>query len=113
MKRKRSLPKKIKIGHADYKIRHVSKKSNGAKLKDLGECDYVNQVITLFGNQAPSELSDSLCHEIFHGLIQTFNIPFKNAREEEKYVRHFTGMMITLFKDNPELLRYLDSVLHP
>ena len=106
------MPKKIKIGHGDYDVKHVSKKTNGSKVKDLGECDYVNQVITLFGNQAPSEISDSILHECLHGYIRNFNIPFKSLREEEKYVRQFTGMMITLFKDNPELMDYLKGQLH-
>lgn len=105
------LPTRIKVGYADYKVRHVSKKTKSKELKDLGECDYINQTITLFGKQAPSELLNSTWHEALHSAILAFNVPFKTTKEEEKYVNHFTNLTITLFRDNPKLLEYFQEVL--
>lgn len=100
------LPKKVKIGYAEYNVKHVAKKSQ-KRYADLGECDYTNHLITLFGNQAPSELCDSFFHECLHAIIMNFNIPFKNGKEEERYVKHFSHSLMTVFKDNPSLLDYL------
>lgn len=112
MSRSKKLPKEIKIGYATFKLRHVARKSE--KPIDMGEMEYQpNHVIRLFGKQEDSELANSLAHEIIHGINYIFDIPFKNAKEEEKFVRRFTNGLITVFKDNPKLLDFLKSYLHP
>jgi hypothetical protein len=112
MCRQKKLPSKIKIGYAEFKVRHIARKSE--KTVDMGEMEFVpNHVIRLFGKQENSELANSLFHEILHGINYVFDVPFKNVKEEEKYVRHTTNGMMTVFKDNPELLDLLKSYLHP
>jgi len=112
MCRQKKLPKKIKIGYAEFKLRWMAKKSENPV--DLGELEYQpNHVIRLFGKQEDSEFANSLMHEVLHGINYIFDIPFKNSREEEKYVRHSANALITVFKDNPELLDVLKAYLHP
>ena len=108
----KNLPKKLKIGRGEYEVRHIAKKTSVADIKDYGECDFEKQLITMWGRQPTKELADTLIHEALHGMIRTNNIKFRSSREEEKYVRHFTGIVITLLQDNPELLKYLGSMLH-
>jgi hypothetical protein len=101
--RKRNI-KKVKIGYADFKIRHLSKRTSSRKLEDMGELDYGEHTITIFGKQADSEYMNTMLHEFFHAMNWVFNIPYKSAKQEEEYVKMNTSALITLFKDNPELL---------
>lgn len=108
----KKLPKSIKIGYANFKLRHVAKKS--LKVEDLGEMEFSpNHVLRIFGKQNNSELANTLVHEISHAINYVFNIEFKNAKEEEKFVRQYTNGLVTVLRDNPGLLDLLKIYLQP
>lgn len=111
------IPKKIKIGYAVYKLRHVSKKLNidEAKRKgrnvDMGECDFSAQTLRVFGKQGDDEFANTVLHEILHALNEIHKIKFKNDKAEEEYVTRYADALLTLFKDNPKLLLWLHEKL--
>lgn len=106
----RKLPKKIKIGYSVFKLKHVRKKIDidqgirkGKKL-NMGECDFCGQTLRVFGKQCHDEFTNTVLHEILHGINDVHKIEYKNNKQEEHYVERNADALITLFKDNPELL---------
>lgn len=99
------FPKEIKIGYSTFKIKHLAKKSI-EKAGAFGDIEFNDPVINVYGNQTGYELTNSVWHEILHGVNYVFAIKFKNAREEERCVRHMANALTTVFRDNPKLLQW-------
>jgi hypothetical protein len=106
----RKLPKRIKIGYSIFKLRHVrkdfdiGKEQIKGKRPDMGECDFTGQTLRVFGKQGHDEFANTVLHEILHGINDVHKITYKNNKQEENYVLRNADALITLFKDNPELL---------
>ena len=111
------LPKKVKIGYAVYKLRHVSKKIDIDKTKrrgknfDMGECDFSAQTLRVFGKQADDEFANTVLHEVLHAMNEIHKIKFKNDIQEEEYVTRYADAILTLFKDNPKLFTWFQDKL--
>jgi len=104
------FPKEIKIGYATFKVKHTSRKSiesAGA----FGDTQFNESIINIYGNQADEEAVNTTLHELLHSINYIFSIKHKNAREEERYVRHMANALTTVFRDNPNLLLWIKKNL--
>jgi len=97
------LPKKISISHTDYKV--IS-----APILDKGTIEYKRPVITVDVDLHKTERVDVLIHEILHGLQKHYNIQMEGM--EEHIVSALGDGLTSVFKKNPDLLRYLKEELH-
>lgn len=106
-KRKRTnRPKKVKIGYADFKI-NPRPKEWGKRHKAMGMFIPDNQTIEFDETQNICELPNTVLHEILHGIVYVFDIKFKNEKEEEDVVWKMANGLCTVFRDNPELLDWI------
>jgi hypothetical protein len=111
------LPKKVKIGYSVFKIKHcrkgvdIGEVRKKGKAADFGECDFASQTIRVFGKQGPDEFCNTILHEILHGINDIHKIKFKSSKQEEAYVTSYADTILTLFKDNPRLLTWIQRQL--
>lgn len=100
---------KVKILYADYILVPVSDR-DASKREIQGEFHSKEQEIDYDIGLAPTEKLNTIMHEVGHGVIHTMGISLK---EEEIVINSFTGGLITVFRDNRDLLKWIVSVLHP
>lgn len=105
-KRRRRTPKRIKIGYADFSLIPRTRRW-GIRHKAMGLCKPDQQEIQYDATQGPSELVNTILHEMLHGVVYMFDINFKNEKEEEHVVRKMANGIHTVLNDNPELLKWV------
>ncbi len=102
--KKRDIPKKVKIGYADFDIQARHKEWT-ARTKALGMCHPEKSLIEYARNQNEEEMLNTIIHEILHGIVYHFDIPFRNIKQEEAVIRKMANGLSNVFKDNPDLVR--------
>jgi hypothetical protein len=93
----------VKIKSRRYRVKHKSLP------KDYGLIWHQPPCIELDENQPDAELADSTLHEIMHGVWNTEKLPKRVT--EERAVRILSTGLIAVFRDNPGLLNYLESLI--
>ncbi len=103
------LPKKIKIGYADYKV--INMKSDYADHDSKeGHCQNSHHIITIRVDDRPeSEVANTLLHEVLHAIW--FMWGNGHAQEEETCVNTLSNGLMTCFRDNPELIEYFSEAV--
>lgn len=76
-----------------------------------GDVDNIHGIIHY--NIAPqsTETADTLIHEIGHGISRGMDIDFKDKEQEEHIIRTLATGYVTVFKDNPKLLKALVELI--
>lgn len=100
-----TLPNKLKIGYYDYMIEHWDSNLATAAQR-YGECDRLNNVIRINLSLPEQHHKEVLLHEIVHAIWSERNLP---SSLEEEIVSQLSVALAAVFKDNPELVRYLDN----
>jgi hypothetical protein len=102
----RKIPKRIKIGYSNFKIIPRSKHW-GIRNKAYGMCEPEDAKIQYNNNLKKDELVNTILHEVIHGIVYMYDIPFKNMKDEESVVRKLANGLHTVFKDNPNFLEWI------
>jgi len=109
MARKRH-PKTVKIGYMDFHINPRTRRwANRNKAMGMITFQNHHKQIEYDKTEVRNEIANTILHEILHGIAYVFDIHFKSAREEEKFVRTMANGLSTVFKDNPDILKWLVS----
>ncbi len=106
------LPKKIKIGYADFNISFFNKPPKDGFVSNMGETWVQGHNIRINENQNYEECVNTIIHEILHAISYMWYINFKTDSEEERIVSMFANALTTVFKDNPELIDWIKETFH-
>ena len=109
-------PSKIKIGYKDIDIDLV--RSDFAKQTDsYGEYQHRANKIEIQQDLTNSDFANTLLHEVLHAvayemsLTQEGNILSKDTNEEI-VINSITNGLMTVVKDNPWFLKFLQEYIH-
>ncbi len=102
------LPSSLKIGAFDYSVVTMTE-SEGAGRRVFGEFRPMESEIAICLN-SPSlpKLVDTVMHEVLHAVWWHAALDRPN---EEEGVLHVARTLTMVFRDNPELLRWLQEAL--
>ena len=102
------FPNKVKIGYAEYNI----KDWNGleaSRESRYGDFDHERLTIRI-GDGVPDPVRASvLIHEIFHGIVQHFNVPV--GEKEEEIVTAMSEGMSQVMCDNQGLIDWIQKAI--
>jgi len=79
-------------------------------LSVFGEFDAERLEIRLKGGQPPQLLADTLMHELFHAFHFTV-CGHKKKLKEEAVARFYSGAILELIKDNPNLIEWFKLIV--
>jgi hypothetical protein len=99
-------PKTIRIGPHEYRVRLVPDSILEGAGAD-GTCQPRRLVIALDGMQPPTQLADTLCHEIGHALLSTVKV---EEELEESICLSLGPALFALVRDNPALVDWIRSL---
>lgn len=100
------LPKSIRVGYAEVTVgifpREVASAGNR-----MGEYDPRRCLIRIDDDQERSDLCnlDTLLHEIVHAIFHHYDL--HDSDREEKLVTVIAGAWTQIYRDNPDLLRFI------
>lgn len=101
-----SLPDIIRIGPYDIKVEKVER-------VDGKDDDYANflaveeKLIIIYEFGSKLAAADTVIHELLHGIWKFQHLPKKS--EEERTVSVIATGLITIFRDNPKLLKWIEN----
>jgi len=101
------MPESIKIGWRKYKITEDEKKCNKRGQDVYAEIIYEENSIYVYEKLDNANKKVSLLHEILHGI--GYMIGNKSFREDEEIITSLSENLYHVFKDNPDLIKYLGS----
>ena len=98
-----ALPKTIKVGPYDIKVEVITK----PVMENRGE--YHDGIETIYINNNPEmqkwKETNVILHEIFHVVYHLGHL--KDSSDEENVVDVFATWMAMVFRDNPDLAKYI------
>jgi predicted SprT family Zn-dependent metalloprotease len=109
----KTMPKKVKIGYANYNIIQQKEilEGKGKKREELlGLCYMQESEIKICKSQSKEELANTLLHEILHAIMWSQGLKLSESTEE-KVVTQITNGLCCVIKDNPELISWLKKSL--
>lgn len=95
--------KRLKIGRRCYEVKHQY------LAKEYGLVDLTQGVITIDETQPPFEVVETTIHEILHAVWAGRRLPERVG--EERAVTTLAQGLAVVFRDNPGLLRYIESLI--
>ena len=104
------LPKKLRVGICDYTIMEVPDLKD-EKGNELYGRHSQNRLTIEIGslNPTPYITLDTLIHEILHSIYNQYALREKGEPEERVVSVIATGM-VSVLRDNPELVKYIMEV---
>jgi len=102
----KALPDIIRIGPYDIKVEKVEKIDD--RDDDYAQFLSVEEkliIIYEFGSKFAA--ADTVIHELLHGIWKFQHLPKKS--EEERTVSVIATGLITIFRDNPKLLKWISQ----
>lgn len=107
------VPDRIKIGYADFPVRMVDKINDA---DHSGESCWAEQYIKICDGLSQQHKAHYLVHEIVHMLWAVGDLEAIDTSDpekfEEKIVSVLAALLTGVFRDNPQLLAYLQRVFH-
>jgi hypothetical protein len=102
-------PKTLKVGAFDYKVSQVPKLVNDDGTESWGQIVYEDYEITVQSLQpSPSVAVDTLLHELLHAVWHNTDLRGEIGKNlEERVIRNLTSGLVALFRDNPQLLKWI------
>lgn len=92
------IPSEVRIAGVDYLVTIREGLNDGLKML-RGEISFSNSVITLCPSQNHQAMSQTLLHEILHGIFYHYGIEMEEKKEEEVVERLSHGLYQVL-QDN-------------
>ena len=102
-----SIPiKHVNIGCFKYKIepRNDFRDEEGTRV--MGETVSTNEIIYIDNSFTPTVVRETLMHELLHAMLHDTNV-LDGMEQEEKLVQILSPRLMSLFKDNPRLYKFL------
>lgn len=103
----RTLPRKVKVGAYDFRIRIVEGES-----PEWGEADVDTQTVSVWPEDManPAFLVGIVLHELLHVIYHYESL---EGKDEEAVVTGYEVGLISLYRDNPKLLTWIKKGLRP
>jgi len=101
-KKLRGLPKRITVGWRTFKVAGFD---NASKAEYSGQADVVAGELRFNLNHDDQFLAQILLHELIHSIFQVYT---DNEGVSEGMVDALASGLQTLWRDNPELIKWLD-----
>lgn len=102
------LPSKVKIGYAKYNIEDWSG-LEASRESRYGDYDHERLLIRIGDSVAPPVRATVTLHEIFHGIVQHFNVPVGD--KEEEIVTAMAEGMAQVIRDNKTLIDWIQEAI--
>ena len=99
------MPKTIKVGYRDYVVEEWSPRDASAADRS-GECDRLNGVIRIRTDVQPQFVAQVLWHEVLHAAYDMGDL---DTSDEEKIVTVLANQTMQIFRDNPDLLAFING----
>lgn len=97
------IPKKIRIGSVDYKVKFTNKTIVLNAREAYATIDFDHHLIKINSNLADLQHQEgSFLHELFHGIIRERNLDIK---DEEHVVEELARGLHQVLRDNPEIFK--------
>lgn len=100
----------LKVAWGNYKINHLTHKDAGKRLI-RGEFHAEESEIDYDTGLSDQEKVNTILHELGHAIVHTFGIKFKDDDQEEEIVNSMASGYMTVFRDNPALVKWIVDVL--
>lgn len=104
----KAYPKKVRVGLHNYDIELMQ--PDDERISDtLGYCWPDRRVIRIAPTQREAhDAVDTLLHEILHAAFHSYKI---ETEDEERIVERLATALTTVFRDNPDLLKWVGRTL--
>ena len=110
MKHEKLRPDVVRVMGRNYVVLFEDDSLLGTE--NLGLCNNHQFIIVIKDGQHPIEEADTLLHEILHAIWYCMSVSMGGA-DEEQIVRRLASGMLSVMMDNPELLKYFQSIQNP
>lgn len=74
-----------------------------------GECDHYERVIRIDDALDSTKSANTLLHELFHAIWTTYAL--ENDDKEERVVTVLSNGLAQVWRDNPDLVKFLNKSL--
>lgn len=102
------LPPSVKLGATTYRL--IERDKAWFDEHELaGQCRWPDMEVDIVTAQAPSEVANTIIHECLHLCYREWNI--KPRCGEERTVTSLGYALAALYKQNPQLLAYIQRLL--
>ena len=93
--------KGVKIGGFHYSVDYVPTSFDMGAMNRIGECDYINQKISIHEHLHPDQQIEVFLHEIVHAITKIYDIPMPEDEDtEEQIVERFGKALLQVRMDN-------------
>lgn len=99
-----NLPAKVRVGAWDYRIEAFSF-GDGADSGKFGTCSTNQKLIQIDLHWGAKRAAATLLHEIVHAVWSEWNM--EKEDEEERIVRCVADGLSAVWRDNPEVMRWI------
>ena len=109
-------PPKVKVGYKDITINLV--RSDFSKQTDCyGEYQHRANKIEIQQDLTPDDFANTLLHEVLHAVVYEHSLTvdgnvLSTDSNEEIVVNSITNGLMTVFKDNPWFLKFLQDKIN-
>ena len=109
-------PPKVKVGYKDITINLV--RSDFSKQTDsYGEYQHRANKIEIQQDLTPDDFANTLLHEVLHAVAYEFSLTcdgnvLSTDSNEEIVINSITNGLMTVFKDNPWFLTFMQDNIH-
>lgn len=100
------IPKRVKVGPHQYQVVVLPNAILNVTGR-AGQCDAQRGVITIDGTQTPTQLADTLLHEVTHALLEVTDLDTDVA---ERVALAMGPGLLDLIRDNPRLIDWIRSL---
>lgn len=102
------IPGSVTVGPHEYRVVMVP---DGvlADASQAGHCSPFRLVIAIDEGQEPSQVADTLLHELVHAMLATLDL----GDDEERVALALGPALLSLLRDNPGLVGFVTGPLDP
>ncbi len=103
-----TVPAAVIVGPHVYRIAATRKAERKLTADgNLGMCDTTTSTILVMPGQSPTQLADTLLHEIIHAAFDQTPLRQGNTGTEEEIVSALTPILLGVLRNNPEFVELL------
>ncbi len=106
---KMNLPSKIKVACFDVKVEEFNPGAPASRMLH-GEFSSIEMMIRIDTSTDKIKVVDTLMHEICHAICWAYGI--EDEDKEERVVGTMATGLTQVYRDNPELLTFMQDKLH-
>lgn len=99
-------PKRIVIGNHVFKVKFRDGVSTPEGADAYGVTNHRDTTMTISRRNAPSQIRDTVFHEVLHAVINDGPAGLDHETEEQ-LIRAVTPALLGVLRNNPQLLEFL------